>query len=246
MQTGAASPREHNTDHTGTALPDGSLPIRSREHVTEAVDLYHDHPPAVVRDHIIARAQALGSSDLIPSHWLTDDPEVKTDSENAPDDDLPDDRTADESPFEESARSMARDLGMKRPMEDAGHSPPGRTDSGARSRHGSTESEVTRLLREVEAHEQGERIRSMNRWLRRMTPEDRRRTVQTAIRESTARATALRRASARSMVGDVYGAGPRATSERALVERRARNESTREVSAAPGGRSMAADVGAPR
>ena len=55
----------------GVAMPDGSFPIPDKKHLKAAIRMIGltNKPKGAVRRHIIARAKALGLSDLIPSDW---------------------------------------------------------------------------------------------------------------------------------------------------------------------------------
>jgi hypothetical protein len=55
----------------GWALPDGSYPIKTRQDVKNAIRLVGqgNAPNAVIKKHIIKRAKALNSMDLIPPKW---------------------------------------------------------------------------------------------------------------------------------------------------------------------------------
>jgi hypothetical protein len=56
--------------NSGTAMPDGSFPIKSRQDVQNAIRaIGRAKDPAAARRHIKKRARALGCSDLIPSDW---------------------------------------------------------------------------------------------------------------------------------------------------------------------------------
>lgn len=54
----------------GEALPDGSFPIRDRADLADAIrDWRRSKDPARAKAHIIARADALGASDMLPEAW---------------------------------------------------------------------------------------------------------------------------------------------------------------------------------
>lgn len=59
---------------SGEAMPDGSYPIKDQEDLENAIHAVGrgnaDHD--AIRKHIIARAKALGHSDLIPDNWAAD------------------------------------------------------------------------------------------------------------------------------------------------------------------------------
>jgi len=66
-----AEAREDAADE-GYALPDGKLPIRTKEEVRSAVKLrnhVHGHSELAIRRHITKRARALGATDLLPDEW---------------------------------------------------------------------------------------------------------------------------------------------------------------------------------
>lgn len=57
---------------SGAALPDGSYPIESVEDLKNAIRAFgRAKDKAQAKAHIISRAKALGSSDLIPDSWAT-------------------------------------------------------------------------------------------------------------------------------------------------------------------------------
>lgn len=65
-----SQPKRNRMADTGTAMSDGSFPIVSREDLLNAIRLAGmAKNPAKAREHIIARANAIGASKLIPRDW---------------------------------------------------------------------------------------------------------------------------------------------------------------------------------
>jgi hypothetical protein len=55
----------------GTALPDGSYPIATREDLSNAIQAYgRAKDKSAAKRHIIKRAKALGAESMIPANWV--------------------------------------------------------------------------------------------------------------------------------------------------------------------------------
>ena len=55
---------------SGVAMPDGSYPIPDRDALRRAIAAYgRGGNKAAVRRHIVARARALGATDMLPDGW---------------------------------------------------------------------------------------------------------------------------------------------------------------------------------
>ncbi|HVN52075.1 MAG TPA: hypothetical protein VMT43_11605 [Acidimicrobiales bacterium] len=69
----SAGQRDDMAD-AGQAMPDGSYPIKTKDDLAKAIRAVGrggaDHD--AIRKHIIARAKALGASDMIPDNWKAD------------------------------------------------------------------------------------------------------------------------------------------------------------------------------
>lgn len=64
--------REHLAS-TGAALPDGSFPIETKQDLENAIHAYgRAKNKAKAKAHIIARAKALGATDMLPEGWLSE------------------------------------------------------------------------------------------------------------------------------------------------------------------------------
>jgi phage head maturation protease len=74
--TDAVAKREYPTaerqamTESGEALPDGSFPIKDRADLANAIDeIGRAKDRAQAKAHVIARAAALGATDMLPPHW---------------------------------------------------------------------------------------------------------------------------------------------------------------------------------
>lgn len=68
-QAGTPAPPDQAAEE-GNALPDGSFPIQNRADLSNAIqDLGRAQSPEAAKQHIIARAKALGCMDLLPADW---------------------------------------------------------------------------------------------------------------------------------------------------------------------------------
>lgn len=67
--TFSSATRENMADK-GTALPDGSYPIKSKRDLANAISAYgRAKNPEVVKRWIKKRARALGMCDMLPAKW---------------------------------------------------------------------------------------------------------------------------------------------------------------------------------
>jgi uncharacterized membrane protein YkoI len=68
----------------GTALPDGSFPIASREDLANAIQAYgRAKDKNAAKAHIVKRAKALGAESMIPEHWGASKSETQTSADDS-------------------------------------------------------------------------------------------------------------------------------------------------------------------